>query len=285
MMEINNVTCYIDDTTERKSLVADKGFQMYDIVSNDVDFIVFNTSAEILSTKEMRQALCYAIDRDEVLNDGYMGDGVITDTIYYPNFLGVSDTGDVYSYDRDKAIELMAEQGYEDSDLNGKLENGDGEEVSLNILVNSDNANRLAAARIIEDNLESTGFSVTITSADWEEYTDLIERGEFDILVTGYEIEASYDLRGFFDGTNPWNYTNNDILQLVNELDRLHTSQEYTAAYETIKEALIDEIPYYSLCYRKMGLVGLSTFEADQLPMFNDIYRNCNTWSWSIQEG
>ena len=285
MMEINNVTCYIDDTTERKSLVADKGFQMYDIVSNDVDFIVFNTSAEILSTKEMRQALCYAIDRDEVLNDGYMGDGVITDTIYYPNFLGVSDTGDVYSYDRDKAIELMAEQGYEDSDLNGKLENGDGEEVSLNILVNSDNANRLAAARIIEDNLESTGFSVTITSADWEEYTDLIERGEFDILVTGYEIEASYDLRGFFDGTNPWNYTNNDILQLVNELDRLHTSQEYTAAYEKIKEALIDEIPYYSLCYRKMGLVGLSTFEADQLPMFNDIYRNCNTWSWSIQEG
>lgn len=285
MMEINNVTCYIDDTTERKSLVADKGFQMYDIVSNDVDFIVFNTSAEILSTKEMRQALCYAIDRDEVLNDGYMGDGVITDTIYYPNFLGVSDTGDVYSYDRDKAIELMAEQGYEDSDLNGKLENGDGEEVSLNILVNSDNANRLAAARIIEDNLESAGFSVTITSADWEEYTDLIERGEFDILVTGYEIEASYDLRGFFDGTNPWNYTNNDILQLVNELDRLHTSQEYTAAYEKIKEALIDEIPYYSLCYRKMGLVGLSTFEADQLPMFNDIYRNCNTWSWSIQEG
>ena len=193
--------------------------------------------------------------------------------------------GDVYSYDRDKAIELMAEQGYEDSDLNGKLENGDGEEVSLNILVNSDNANRLAAARIIEDNLESAGFSVTITSADWEEYTDLIERGEFDILVTGYEIEASYDLRGFFDGTNLWNYTNNDILQLVNELDRLHTSQEYTAAYEKIKEALIDEIPYYSLCYRKMGLVGLSTFEADQLPMFNDIYRNCNTWSWSIQEG
>ena len=40
MMEINNVTCYIDDTTERKSLVADRGFQMYDIVSNDVDFIV-----------------------------------------------------------------------------------------------------------------------------------------------------------------------------------------------------------------------------------------------------
>ena len=63
-----------------------------------------------------------------------------------------------------------------------------------------------------------------------------MKEGEFDILVTGYEIEASYDLRGFFDGTNPWNYTNNDILQLVNELDRLHTSQEYTAAYETIKK-------------------------------------------------
>ncbi len=284
MMEIDNVTCYMDDTTERKSLVADKGFRMYDVISNDVDFIVFNTSSEVLSSKEMRQAVCYAIDRDEVLNDGYMGDGVITDTIYYPGFLGVADTGDVYGYDREKAQEMMAEQGYDDRDINGRIEDEEGEEITLTILVNSDNANRLAAARIIEDNLESVGFSVTINSAGWDEYTALIEDKEFDILVTGYEIEASYDLRGFFDGTNPWDYTNNEILELVSELDRLHTAEEYTQAYEDIKAALIDEVPYYSLCYRKMGLVGLATFEAKQLPMFNDIYKNCDTWSWSVAE-
>lgn len=284
MMEIGSVTCYTDKSSERKSLVADKGYEMYDLVSNEVDFVVFNTNDKILKSKKIRQAICYAINRDEILDNGYMGDAVLTDTIYYPNFDGVDDTGQAYAFDREKAAEIMAEEGYEDSDTDGRLEDGSGEEISLTILVNKSNATRLAAARIIEDDLEHAGFSATIESVSWDEYTDRIEKRDFDILLTGYEIEASYDLREFFDGKNPWKYRNNEILEKVRELDRLHTPQEYTAAYEQIKELLLDEVPYYALCYKKMGLIGVETFEAQSLPMFNDIYKNCSTWSWSVAD-
>ena len=239
---------------------------------------------EILKNKKIRQAICYAINRDEILDNGYMGDAVLADTIYYPNFAGVDDTGQAYAFDREKAAEIMAEEGYEDSDTDGRLEDGSGEEISLTILVNKSNATRLAAARIIEDDLEHAGFSATIESVSWDEYTDRIEKRDFDILLTGYEIEASYDLREFFDGKNPWKYRNNEILEKVRELDRLHTPQEYTAAYEQIKELLLDEVPYYALCYKKMGLIGVETFEAQSLPMFNDIYKNCSTWSWSVAD-
>ena len=27
-------------------------------------------------------------------------------------------------------------------------------------------------------------------------------------------------------------------------------------------------------------MIGLTNFEADQLPMFQDIYKNCQTWRW-----
>ena len=89
---------------------------------------------------------------------------------------------------RDKAIELMAEQGYEGQRPERKnWKTGDGEEVSLNIPRKQRQCQTgWAAARIIEDNLESTGFSVTITSADWEEYTDLIERGR--VRYPGHRI-------------------------------------------------------------------------------------------------
>ena len=43
-----------------------------------------------------------------------------------------------------------------------------------------------------------------------------------------------------------------------------------------------EKVLYY--CERKwqtrVGLIGLTNFEADQLPMFQDIYKNCQTWRW-----
>lgn len=280
MLEFGSVTCYTDIGSERKSLVEDKELKMYDMVSNNVDFVVFNTAKPLLASKEVRQGICYAIDENQVLDEGYMGDGVLSDTIYYPDFLGVTDSEAGYGFDRDKALEILAKEGYEDTDLNGKIEDPEGEDVTLTILVNNDNANRIAAARIIEKNLERAGFTVETNAVAWEEYTTLIGEKDFDILMTGYEMEASYDLRTFFDGTNPWGYDNQDLLAKVRELDRLHTAEEYASIYGEIKEMLTDEAQYYTLCYKNMGLIGVDTFEAGELPMFNDIYKNCRTWSW-----
>ena len=176
----------------------------------------------------MRQAAAYAIDVENVLEKGYMGDGVLTDNIYYPGFMGVSDTLNNYKTDLDKSIELMAESGYQDRDLNGKIENDDGEEVSITILVNKDNSVRSAAAKIIAKDLSNVGFSVTLDSKDWDEYVEAIEKQEFDILITGYDMEASYDLRDFFDGDTLWEYTNNDILEKASQLEELHDASEYT---------------------------------------------------------
>ena len=144
--------------------------------------------------------------------------------------------------------------------MNGKIENDDGEEVSITILVNKDNSVRSAAAKIIAKDLSNVGFSVTLDSKDWD--------------------EASYDLRDFFDGDTLWEYTNNDILEKASQLEELHDASEYTKIYEELKDMMLDELPYYALCYRKMGLMGIEYFEAGQLPTFDDIYKNCNTWTW-----
>lgn len=244
MLEIGSVTCYTDIGSDRKSLVEDKGLTMYDMISNQVDFMVFNTQSPLFTSKEVRKGICYAIDENQVLSEGYMDDGVLADTIYYPGFLGVADSNTNYAFDRDKAIEILAEEGYEDTDRNGRIEDAEGNDVTVSLLVNSDNANRIAAARIIEKNLERAGFSVEVRAVEWDEYNKLIEEKDFDILLTGYEMEGSYDLRSFFDGANTWGYENQEILEKVRELDRLHTSEEYTSIYAEIKDMLADEAQY-----------------------------------------
>jgi len=66
----------------------------------------------------------------------------------------------------------------------------------------------------------------------------------------------------------------------ASELEKLYDSQGYISAYEELKSMMLDELPYYTLCYRKMGLVGVEYFEASKLPTFDDIYKNCETWTW-----
>ena len=254
---------------------------MYNVVSNDVDFMVFNTSKKIFKNSAMRQAVCYAMDYNEILKSGYMEDGVLSDTLYYPGFLGAAEDSRYYEGDREKARELLKDEGYQDKDLNGRLEDEEGNDIDqIVILVNSNNANRIAAAKILENDLEEVGFSVVTHSVSWDEYNSRIKAKDFDILLTGYEIEASYDLREFFNGKSPWGYMNTEILSKVQELDRIHTAEEYKEAFKEIKELMLEDATYSVLCYKYMGMVCVNSFEMPQLPMFNDIYKNCYTWSW-----
>ena len=282
MMEIHAVTCYTDDSTERHSLASDKGFKLYDMISNDAEFLVFNTKKGPFKAKEARQAVAYAIDRENVLSRGYMGDAVPTDTIYYPNFCGVSDTGSGYAYDPEQAASLLAKAGFADHDLDGRLEDAEDENVAITLLVNSNDSLRAAACKLIAKNLTEIGFTVEVKSLAWDEYTEAIEEQEFDILMAGYDMEASFDLAELYNGKALWEYRSNKLLAQAAELEKLHTAAEYSSIYKELKEMLLDELPYYALCYRKMGLVGVENFTAGRLPTFDDVFRNADTWSWKI---
>ena len=282
MMEIDSVSCYVDSAANRKSSALDRGYQIFDLPSNNVEFLVFNTKNAYLSQKNMRKALAYGIDTEKILENAYMGDGILTDTIYYPDFLGVKDTLSEYSYDIKKSEYMLTAMGYEDVNGDGALEDSYGRKFVFRVLVNKDNATRSSAAQLIKKNLDLLGIKTEIVSLPKSEYKQAIKKKDFDILVTGYTIEENYDLRDFFNGKNDWGYNNYNLFMKARELDRLYTPEQYTEKYTELKELLLDELPYYPLCYKKMSLIGVKTFTADEMPMFNDIYRNCDTWRWSI---
>lgn len=280
LMEINNVICYTDSNADRKSVAADKKYKIYDFPSNNVDFLVFNTKSIYTGNKDFRQAVAYAVDSKKILQNAYMNDGILTDTIYYPDFMGVNDSLSYYERDMEKSLNMFRQAGYYDKNSDGFLKNVFGDEVVLRILVNKNNATRNSAARIIKENLEEVGINSEIMLLNTKDFETALKKGNYDIMITGYSINENYDLRDFFNGKTPWKYQNYELLSLVRELDRLYTSEQYKEKYSRIKEELLDELPYYPLCYKKMSLIGNEHFEAGRLPTFNNIYMNVSTWSW-----
>lgn len=281
MMEIDSVTCYVDSSVNRKTIATDKKLKVYDFPSNNVEFIVFNTDAKYISSQEVRQAIAYGINIEKILANSYMGDGILTDTIFYPNFLGVKDTLDYYNYSMKDSLNILNSVGFADKNSDGFMEDANGETIVFSILVDKDNATRNSAARNMKGDLEQLGIKSEIIMLGGSEYKNAIKNRSFDILITGYTINEEYDLRDFFNGKSEWKYYNYELFEMSRELDRLYTPEEYKEKYIQLKDKMMEVLPYYPICYRKMSLIGVNTFEADKLPMFNDIYRNCSTWSWS----
>ena len=148
------------------------------------------------------------------------------------------------------------------------------------ILVKKSNAQRVSAGRIIKKSLETLGIEANVKALSAKEYKQAVAAKNFDLLIAGCEMEETYDLREFFNGKNDWGYYDGDLLAKVRELERLYSEEEQKDKYIQVKEALLEQMPYYTLCYKKMRLVGISTFTAESLPTFDNIYKNCNTWGW-----
>lgn len=280
LLETYAVTCYATDSDDRKTIIKENNYKMYDMISNEVDFLVYNVKKGPFTNKTARQGVSYAIDVNKVITDGYMDDAVYTDNIFYPGFLGVANDSTSYRYNLEMAQNLFKNAGFTDKDSNGILEDKSGKEMKITILVNSNNVNRVAAAKIISKNLQNAGLDNTVVSVSWSDYTKKIARKEYDILITGYKMNADFDLRTFFNGKTKWGYKNNELLAKATELERLYSAEKYAELYSDLKKSMLDEMPYYALCYRKMGLVGVEHFETEKIPTFDDIYRYTEAWSW-----
>ena len=275
LMQMGDISCNIETGNDRKSEALDKGFVIYDFTSNNVDFVYLNNKNAHLKKKTFRQAVNYCIDKKDILERSYMGDGILTDSIYYPNYLGVEDELNHYKFNTKKAADMLKKAGYEDADNDGYL---DG--CELTILVNEDNAMRTSAAGRIRTTLRQAGIKAKLLKKSKKEYRKLIEDSKFDILVTGYSMQEEYDLRTFFNGKAEWGFTNYKLSAAASELSRLHKAEEYRTYYEKLKEAIIEDASYSVLCYRKESIIGVETFSAEELPMFNNIYKNSDTWLW-----
>lgn len=81
--------------------------------SNIMRYVTLNTNIEALSDVKVRQAMNYAIDQDAYVQLMYSGYGKKATSIV-PSIIGGYEEQQEYTYDLEKAKELMKEAGYED---------------------------------------------------------------------------------------------------------------------------------------------------------------------------
>ena len=155
----------------------DERYNVLEGTMNLVQALYLNNAVAPFDDVRVRQALCYAIDRDAILELTADGHGTKLGSSMYPAFTKYFDDSltDYYTYDPEKAKELLTEAGYP---------NG----FTMTITVPSNYTPHVDTAQVLVEQLGAVGITVEIEEVEWNTWLQrtYTER-DFQSTVVGFD--------------------------------------------------------------------------------------------------
>lgn len=217
-----------------------------------VKFYGFNTRAKPLNDRRVRQALIYAVNREQVVQDVYAGQFAYARGILPPGTQGFNPKLAGYAYDPEKARRLLAEAGYP---------GGRG----LPTIAVWSGAKRDDVVREHEE-IKRHLFAVGITAdvhylTDWPAFSKLLDEGKLPVFMYGWYADVpdpdnflfklfhSRGARNFFGYANP--VVDDLLFRARNEQDLLRRVDLYRKAEQLILEDA-PVIPVFHHTYERL---------------------------------
>jgi peptide/nickel transport system substrate-binding protein len=146
------------------------------------------TNDPVIKDLAFRQAVAYAINKQEIADKVYLGTAVVGDSILMPGKNGRwyhdIPTDLEYPYNPDQAKQVLEDNGYVDSDGDGIRENPDtGEDISLEFMVLTDLDGSVETGKFLQGYLKDVGIDVTFITVNTNKAYDLWYTGEWDAYV------------------------------------------------------------------------------------------------------
>lgn len=281
LFDISQINMAIFTGLDTGTLYSNKDLSNQSFLSNEVEVLGFQCTNPLLQDKKVRQAISCAIDLNEIIEVAYYHNGVVNDTIYYPEYLTPSKGEYHQAPDLTKAKQLLTEAGFINRDSDERLEDSLGNELVVEILVNSGDRSRNLAAQIIQKGLDNLQVDSVIMVEDWSAYQARIAAGNYDVFVGGWTIHPLYDLRSLLHSkaANPAKYANPEMDFLLDQMQSGIQGEERLSTYLKIKEVLNDDAPYLSLLYKTYNRVNTSSLQGNWDPSFFSFYQGAEQLS------
>ncbi len=213
-----------------------------------------------LDDQRVRLAIRYAIDRDRISQNVYMGMTTRADTPIPSDSWLYYDEASRFTYDPDRARALLAEAGWTDLDGNGTLDFPvEGAEkpkhLVLGLWVYEDPQNdvRFETANMIADMLKEVGISVHIETVSYDECKEVLESGRFDMALCSFQMDVAPDVGFFLRKGNKQNYArynSSEMTSLIDALRKQETQSEFAYTSQAIQQLFAADVPFICLFYR-----------------------------------
>ncbi|WP_041370038.1 peptide-binding protein [Methylovorus glucosotrophus] len=165
---------------------------LYKELGNNYTYLGFNLKHKPFDDIRVRQAINYAIDKQELIDGVLLGMGEPVSSPYKPGTRWTNPDLSPYPYDPNKAIALMKAAGYTGRDKEGYLLR-DGKRLSFDILTNQ-NKQREMSAVLVQRRLKEIGIDANIRVMEWASFIGrFIKTGDFDVVLLGWGLSLDPD--------------------------------------------------------------------------------------------
>ncbi|MBP3204760.1 MAG: ABC transporter substrate-binding protein [Lachnospiraceae bacterium] len=150
--------------------------------SNVVQALFLNNADPVLKDVKVRQAICYALDRDSVNDFVFGGNAAVVSCAMLPTMQSYyEDLNSVYgtSGNAEKAKELLAEAGYPDG-------------IDFTIQVPSNYEVHMETAEVVADQLNAANIHTTVVPVEWETWlSDVYNGRKYQGTISGITTDMT----------------------------------------------------------------------------------------------
>jgi peptide/nickel transport system substrate-binding protein len=231
-----------------------KGRQ-YDYIGwNNIDAKYFSEKGKIkphkfFGDKKVRQALSYAINRKEILDQYLMGYGSLCNSPISEIFVSEFDSSlKGFEYNPVKAKELLREAGWIDKNQNGILEK-DNIEFSFTLNIPSGNPLRDYASTVIKNNLKQVGIEAKVEKLEFGVLMDGILNRKLDAWMLAWFIALPLDLKTYWYSDlkitqlNFAGYQSSEADRILLELEKKHSKKDYIELMKSFQRIISEDQP------------------------------------------
>ena len=262
----------IDITQQTMSDIPQEDYESVEALDN-VDVVygspvtnqsVFSQTKNVPDVK-VRQAMLYAIDRQQILEELLNGHGEIVDGFLSSASPFYDDSLTPVSYDPEKAKALLEEAGWDGSQ-------------TIRFYVNSGDSTFVNAASIIAAEWAAVGIKAEIQTVDFATLMSVAGTEDYDVLAVQYTyapVDPYPDVAWLLGGEGSWTGYSDDTLNDALTKSQLTSDPEETKElFSVVDKKVQEDVPMFSAyVISALGAVSnrLTGAEPSAYGFFNDV--------------
>ena len=277
--KIGNLDMVATTNDSVEDYIGTLGYNAKSLKGREHTFLAFNTQNEILANQEVRRAISYSIDKENIVSSIFNNKRLTSAfPLDYGSFLYQNQDGSS-GYNLEQAKKVLTDAGWTyRSSYWQKSINGRTQRMSLNLLVKSSDSLEVTVAQNIKTQLENQGIRINILQANDEQYNNRINSRNYDIALCSINLSLSPDLTTFFGEGNLANYTNEEVTNLMNEAKNTTDENILKNDYSRLAEIYKTEVPYISLYNNRYIVAYHSELVGDFAPNWYTSFYGVENW-------
>lgn len=274
--KIGNIDIMNTNSMLYEDYIGTMGYYIKEFRGREYDFLSFNCNDYLMNEKSVRQAINYAIDRDNIVSTIYNNKYCTSDYVLdYGSFLYSSNNASS-GYNPEKSKNILTNDGWNYTNNRWRK---NGKVLSVTISVNSTNTQRCEVAKTIKDQLEAIGIPVNIAEVSDGQYQYYLNNKNYQILLTGVYNSYSPELSYFYGKGNIANYNNEEVQNIIDDVKNITDMKILEEKYKNLVSITKDDCAYASLYRNKVFLLINQNVVGSFSPNCYGIFNSFESWN------